>query len=39
MLTFDMKTVWAGGKRYIPIDFAASLADTVKFATTASLYR
>jgi hypothetical protein len=27
MLTFDLKTVWAGGKRYIPVDYAASLAD------------
>jgi hypothetical protein len=24
MLTFDIKTVWAGGKRYIPIDVQAS---------------
>ena len=23
-MTFDLKTVWAGGKRYIPIDFDAS---------------
>ena len=27
MLTFDIKTVWAGGKRYIPIDINASLAE------------
>ncbi len=27
LLTFDFKTVWAGGKRYIPVDFAASIAD------------
>jgi|WetSurMetagenome_2_1015567.scaffolds.fasta_scaffold01434_3 hypothetical protein len=26
-LTFDVKTVWAGGKRYIPVDVAASLSD------------
>ena len=24
MLTVDLKTVWAGGKRYVPIDFKAS---------------
>lgn len=23
-MTFDLKTVWAGGKRYVPIDFDAS---------------
>lgn len=27
MLTFDLKTVWAGGKRFIPVDVAASLSD------------
>ena len=27
MLTFDIKTVWAGGKRYIPIDVTASVAE------------
>jgi hypothetical protein len=27
MLTFDIKTVWAGGKRYIPIDVEASKAE------------
>ncbi len=25
MLTFDVKTVWAGGKRYVPIDIEKSL--------------
>ncbi len=24
ILTLDLKTVWAGGKRYIPVDFTAS---------------
>jgi hypothetical protein len=27
MLTFDIKTVWAGGKRYVPIDVEASSAE------------
>jgi hypothetical protein len=26
MLTVDLKTVWAGGKRYVPVDLAASVA-------------
>lgn len=26
LITLDLKTVWAGGKRYIPIDLAASIA-------------
>lgn len=26
-LTFDLKTVLAGGKRFVPVDFEASLAD------------
>lgn len=25
-LTLDLKTVWAGGKRFVPVDFAESLA-------------
>jgi hypothetical protein len=27
MLTFDTKTVWAGGKRYIPVNVAESIAQ------------
>jgi hypothetical protein len=27
MITIDLKTVWAGGKRYIPIDLEASIAE------------
>ncbi len=27
MLTFDLKTVWAGGRRYVPIDVQQSLAE------------
>jgi len=27
MLTFDVRTVWAGGKRYVPVDVQASQAD------------
>ena len=27
ILTFDIKTVWAGGKRFIPVDIAASAAE------------
>lgn len=27
LLTFDIKTVWAGGKRYIPVDLASSIAN------------
>jgi hypothetical protein len=26
-LTFDLKTVWAGGRRYVPIDLEASVAS------------
>jgi hypothetical protein len=27
LLTFDLKTVWAGGKRYVPVNISASIAD------------
>lgn len=27
MLTFDLRTVWAGGKRYVPVDVEKSIAN------------
>jgi hypothetical protein len=30
MLTFDAKTVWAGGKRYTPIDTVASVREEIR---------
>ena len=37
MFTTDLKTVWAGGKRYIPIDIDASVAQQAKRYATGAM--
>ena len=40
MFTIDLKTVWAGGKRYVPIDLAASSEQHgEEFVTGANAYK